>query len=409
MSHLEPPGTDHSIAVSSAFDENAIRAIAHRASDHGILTRRAIRDQAPLLGLARGVSRIAPCSQLIRSFVTKQSARVADGALPEDVRLSPLSEFTRVLGGRVRSPLTHTVGNALWKVTYDQAAKRVDFGDACTLVSMPGSSLDTFRRNRDRSLVLHQIDAHPRVRNERLEGFYGAHRAKAETYPDWFVERIEAELEIADRVLVPGTVVADQMRSNRIADSKIVQVPYGVDPGVFRPPMVELRNTRTRTRIVFTGQVSLRKGIVFLLEAARRLPIDLVLAGPIFDNGLIRNRPDNVSLSGVLSATQLSDLYAHSDAFVLPSIEDNFALVVVEAAAAGLPVITTFETGSHELLGQEHTILNAGDVPALRDALSAVEPLTWERRLSIADQSRAQATRTWTEYADAALREIGVH
>src|SRR5690606_22647836 len=151
-------------------------------------------------------------------------------------------------------------GNALWKVAHDGAARHVDFADAAVLISMPGSSLGTFQRNSDRRLVLHEIDAHPRVRNERLEMFYGVRRPKAETYPDWFVERIEAELEVADDVLVPGAVVAAQMRAHGIPDGKIMQVPYGVDPSIFRPPSADTGSPRMRPRIVFTGQICLRKG-----------------------------------------------------------------------------------------------------------------------------------------------------
>ncbi|HWU28376.1 MAG TPA: glycosyltransferase family 4 protein [Microbacterium sp.] len=397
---------EHSVAVSSAFDENAIRAIAQRASRHGILTRRAIRDQAPLLSLARGAARVLPRSKTISGFVAKQSARVATGALPEDVRLSPGSEFIRVLGGRVRSPLTHTLGNATWKVAYDRAARHVDFGDARTLISMPGSSLETFTRNSDRRLVLHEIDAHPRVRNERLEAFYGARRAKAETYPDWFVDRIETELDLADDVLVPGRVVAGQMRSNGVEDSKIIQIPYGVDPGVFRPPTEQIPTRRARPRVVFTGQICLRKGVGFLLEAVKGLQLDLVLVGSVFDRQLVRALPSNVRLLGTLSATQLARLYAESDAFVLPSIEDNFALVVTEAEAAGLPVITTFETGSHELLGPAHTILRAGDVASLRDALTAHEMLAWDERRENADLAGSRHARSWDDYGDAVLREV---
>lgn len=407
MIPAESPRESGTIAISSAFDENAIRAIAHRAHQRGVLTRRAIRDQSALLSAAGAISRLLPRSRTLSDFIANHAVRNSDGALPEDVRLSPASEFIRVLGGRSRNPLTHTLGNALWKVAYDRAAREVDFGEGRTLISMPGSSLETFSRNAGRRLVLHEIDAHPRVRNQQLEAFYGARRAAAETYPSWFVERIEAELEIADNVLVPGRVVADQLRSNGISDSKIIQVPYGVDPRVFRPERQNRAHHRRRPQVVFTGQICLRKGVGFLLEASRGLPIDVVLVGQTFDKALLRDLPDNVSLAGVLSARQLSELYSESDAFVLPSIEDNFALAVVEAAAAGLPVITTFETGSHELLGTDHTVLRAGDVPDLREALSGLELLAWDRRLAISGRSSNGAARSWADYSDAVLREVG--
>ncbi|MFB7843174.1 glycosyltransferase family 4 protein [Microbacterium sp. NPDC056052] len=407
MSLTSPSPGRQPVAISCAFDENAIRAIALGAHRHDVLTRRAIRDQAPLLNLARGAGRLLPGSRVIRSFVAKQSARVGDSATPEDIRLSTTSEFLRVFGGRVRTPLTHTLGNATWKVVFDNAARHIDFGDARTLISMPGSSLGTFERNRYRRLVLHEIDAHPRVRNERLEAFYGARRAAAETYPRWFVERIEAELELADSVLVPGKVVAGQMRNNGISEKKIIQVPYGVDPTVFRPPSIRPTERRRRLRLVCTAQICLRKGTPFLLDAVRDMPVDLTLVGQVFDRRIMTDLPDNVTHAGVLTAAQIADLYARSDAFVLPTIEDCFALVVAEAAAAGLPVITTFENGAHELLGAEHQVIDAGDVAQLRHAIDALDLLSWDQRTTNADRARDGAATTWSEYADTVLHRIG--
>ncbi|MFJ3958953.1 glycosyltransferase family 4 protein [Arthrobacter sp. NPDC090010] len=396
------------VAVSSAFDENAIRAIAAGADRHGLLTRRAIRNQTPLLSMARVASRAFPQVAPLQQFIKKQSARVESGRLPQDVLLSPTAEFARVLGGRKRSPLTHSLGNATWKVSYDRAARDVDFGDAEVLFSMPGSSLETFKRNPDRALVLHEIDAHPRVRNTMLEHFFGARRARAEMYPEWFVSRIEAELQLADKILVPGRVVADQMLANGIPAEKILQVPYGVDPTVFRAGKkpADARDSE-RLQVVCTAQISLRKGIPFLLDAVRGLPLDLVLVGQIFDRGILQDLPDNVRLAGVLTAPELAALYARSDLFVLPSVEDCFALVVAEAAAAGLPVVTTRENGAHEVLSGHHTVLDAGDTANLRSALAGAPRLSEERRQDISDDAIRAGWTDWSHYADNVLRATG--
>ncbi|MDQ0707838.1 glycosyltransferase involved in cell wall biosynthesis [Arthrobacter woluwensis] len=398
------------VAVSSAFDENAIRAIAAGAERHGLLTRRAIRNQAPLLSIARASSRVLPQFALLQQFVRKQSARVESGRLRQDVQLAPMAEFTRVLGGRMRSPLTHTLGNAAWKVAYDKSAQNVDFGDAEILFSMPGSSLETFKRNSDRELVLHEIDAHPRVRNTMLESFFGARRAHAEMYPEWFVERIEAELDLADKVLVPGRVVAEQMLSHGISAEKIIQIPYGVDPAIFQPREHSGdadTSIGRRVQIVCTAQICLRKGIPFLLDAVRGLPVDLTLVGQVFDRRILRNAPDNVRLAGVLTATELADLYARSDLFVLPSIEDNFGLVVSEAAASGLPVVTTREVGAHVYLSGHHTVLDAGDAHRLRTVLSEAPRLSWERRQTISQEAIQSGWTSWSHYADNVLKATG--
>lgn len=395
------------IGISCAFEENAIRAISRRAHEQNRLTVRSLRDTSGILRTAASVSKMLGRPEKLESYVTKQLAKATKHALPEDKPSSALSELVRVAGGRYRSPLTHTWGNATWKVLHDRVARRVDFGGASTLIGMPGSSLHTFEANTSRRLVLHEIDAHPRTRNDRLEHFYGARHARAEMYPRRFVERIEAEMELADNILVPGRVVASQMHEHGIAESKVITVPYGVDPTVFRPGDSDRRGPGNgRLQAVFTGQVCLRKGVPFLLEAVRNQPIDLTIVGQIFDKRIVKNLPSNVTLAGILSPGELADLYARMDVFVLPSIEDNFALVVAEAAGAGLPVITTKETGSHELLSENHTVLDAGHVQTLRDALASHAQLTWQRRQEIANETSSSAFTSWEIYADRVIEAI---
>lgn len=396
------------VAISSAFDENTIRAIANAADEHGNLVRRTIRDQTPLLGLARSIARVLPPSSAVGRFAANQTTRVEDGALPADVRVAPSAEFVRVIGARKRSALTHSIGNARWKVMFDRAASRVDYGDASALVSMPGSSLKTFEANMHRQLFFHEIDAHPRTRNELLEHHYGARYARAETFPKWFVERIEAEISLADRVLVPSTVVARQMLANGVPQEKLIQVPYGVDPSTFRPNPAAGSRAAKRLAIVCTAQISLRKGIPFLLQAVRNRPVDLTIVGSIFDSRIVANLPSNVTLAGVLNPAQLADLYARSDLFVLPSIEDCFSLVVAEAAGAGLPVITTKENGAHEVLSARHVVLDAGSSDALGDAIDSATGLAWEERLAISEEAVGNGWTDWPTYGTNVLRAMGV-
>lgn len=395
------------IAISCAFEENTVRAISHAAHDRGVLVRRAVRNRGVLRQLTATSTKLAPRVDTVRRAASKHRSIVTAGALPEDKPVSPMSEVARALGGAFRSPLTPWLGHTVNKSLFDERASRIDYGDADVLLGMPGSSLRTFQRNSDRTLVFHEIDAHPRVRNELLTRFFGKRKAAAELIPSAVVDRIEAEIELSDRVLVPGHVVADQMIAQGVASAKILRVAYGVDPLVFRPRESAARRDGP-LRVVFTGQVTLRKGVPFLIEAVRGLNVELTIVGQAFDRRLIQDLPRNVRFVGVLSAPDLALLYADSDLFVLPTIEDCFSLVVAEAAAAGLPVVTTYENGAYELLSRQHSVLQAGDVTALREAINGAEPLTQARRAEIAEESASLVWATWPEYGDEVLRQLGV-
>lgn len=401
-------GRSEGLAISCAFEENAIRAISREAHRRQLLTVRALSDPRLLIHSAERLNQVLR-SPTLHDYVSRHAARAIQNALPEDVHTSVLPEFVRIAGARFRSPLTHRFGNATWKVLQDRAVRHVDFGDAATLISMPGSSLDTFRANRSRRLVLHEVDAHPRTHNESLQRFYGHRRPKAEIYPDYFVERIEQEISLADHVLVPSRRVRDQMRANGVASANIVTIPYGVEPSIFRPGEADLRGSSSgRLQAVFTGQVNLIKGVSFLIEAVRGQPIDLAIAGQIFDTRIVHNLPSNISLLGVLTAKQLAHLYARMDVFVLPSIEDAFGLVVTEAVASGLPVITTRQVGAHEFLSSRHAVVEAGDIAGLREALSARSPLTWDERHEISTEGLNCGWATWDVYADHVIDAVTV-
>ncbi|HET9857524.1 MAG TPA: glycosyltransferase [Chthoniobacterales bacterium] len=110
----------------------------------------------------------------------------------------------------------------------------------------------------------------------------------------------------------------------------------------------QLQNTRN---FLFLGRLHPKKGCDILLDAFARIrsndPISLIMAGPDqigWEPDLRRqvarlNLTDRVVFTGMLQGTMKQGALASADAFILPSHQENFGISVVEALAAGLPVL----------------------------------------------------------------------
>jgi len=106
-----------------------------------------------------------------------------------------------------------------------------------------------------------------------------------------------------------------------------------------------------RLRLLFLSRLHPKKGLDDLLTALRDLPdhVTLAIAGrgsPAYERSLRRavqrlDLSDRVTFLGRVEGEDKSRAYAAADAFVLPTQSENFGIVVAEALAAGVPVITT--------------------------------------------------------------------
>jgi len=189
-------------------------------------------------------------------------------------------------------------------------------------------------------------------------------------------ERSLAMLEYTDYILAPSSFVARSFLKRGFDPARVWQNPYPVDLSLFQPAATPRPQNRPLT-IISTGSLSLRKGAPYMLEAFRLIrqhhPSARFLLTQIVENNVhpilatFRDLP--IEWSPPLPHAQLAERLRGADIFVLPSLEDGFAVTVAEALACGLPVITTPNTGASDLITRG---LN-GEIVPICDARSIAD------------------------------------
>lgn len=155
-----------------------------------------------------------------------------------------------------------------------------------------------------------------------------------------------------------------------IAPQKVTVVGAGAN--LRQLPVVRPRPSGSPT-VLFIGNDFIRKGGAVLLEAFARvrsaLPdARLVLVG---SRPPIAAQPGVEVLGRVRDRARIAELYRDAAVFTVPSFFDPFPLVLLEAMAFGVPVVTTRQTGTPEMIadGETGALVATGDAAALADAL----------------------------------------
>jgi glycosyltransferase involved in cell wall biosynthesis len=196
----------------------------------------------------------------------------------------------------------------------------------------------------------------------------------------------------ADRVVCMSQAIADQLDP-----ANVEVVRETVDPSEFRPDLAG--RFRARTGIPddaplagAVGRLDTWKGFDVLLDAfdaakARRPDLHLVVAGGEVRGkeqlavGLAARAERMPGVHWLGPRSDVAELYADLDVFVLPSTEpEPYGIVVVEALASGTPVVVTDAGGAPEIFDHaapgSGTRVPPGDATALADALVEVTPAT---------------------------------
>ena len=174
-----------------------------------------------------------------------------------------------------------------------------------------------------------------------------------------------------------------------VEPSRVYAIPHGIRS-------LPLPNVPREKVILNVGAIQKRKNIARLVKAFEAVDPDwrLVLAGSAGYGAeeilaAISRSPAarRISVAGYVSPGALAEWYARAQVFAFPSLDEGFGMPVLEAMAAGVPVITSNRSALPEVAGDAALLVNPEDTEELAGAL---------RRLTCEDEFRHQLVRLGT-------------
>ncbi len=351
-------------------------------------------------------------SRMLRAFPTslrkKISNRILDCGIREDqiqrILLPELIALYKIRQGKDILNIMHVRNERFQKSISDKQVKNSE-----GLIGFDTSSWLLARKAKQfgKPFFLDQSTIHP---NEKINV---VNSLKAQ-FPDWFVELPEKpdelmkleeeEHTLSTKIVVASTFTKNSLISQGVPAEKIVINPYGVSKNFFRE-----RNTskRKKLRFLYLGLMGPAKGLPLLLQLWNEYELhqkaELWLVGPTptpFNLDLLKG--PGITYKGKLPHDQLPPLLNDCDCMVFPSFFDGFGQVILEAMAAGLPVITTTATAGPDIIenGVDGFLVSPGDKKGLAACmLEALADRTRLEDMSIRAREKARMFN-WDSYGD---------
>jgi alpha-maltose-1-phosphate synthase len=226
--------------------------------------------------------------------------------------------------------------------------------------------------------------------------------------PDWKLARKEREIQLADHIFVASSMTQRSLLAAGIAPEKISVIPYGAPIEYFHPQGKE----DSTFRPLFVGRVGPRKGAHYLLSVWQELQLpeaELLLIGiNEFPESWMAQQGAGVRHLPSIPHSALNQYYSNASVFVFPSLVEGFGLVLLEAMACGIPIITTPNTAGPDIIteGVEGFIVPIRDTDALKDRLL----WCYHHPKELAEMGRAARARaealTWQRYRQILVQEV---
>jgi glycosyltransferase involved in cell wall biosynthesis len=306
--------------------------------------------------LAQGLNRWGMGGESLRAL----AARIPSGVPRDKVYSSDSHFFSALFRGQFLK------GNSL-------DYRRWGLHGTSVIYSMYGEDVEFLEWAKEQNAkIIIDVFVHPEtnriVADERLR-LFGEERSSIIDLENAHSLRI---FNLADLLVCPSEWVAEGVRNFMPAcEQKIRVVPYGSSVKSHSST-----NNPVVGSILFAGREPLRKGLHYLADAARILrldgmQVDVRVAGVKSEEiGWIKNQ-DQLNCLGPVPMEQMQAEYNRADVFVLSSLSEGQAGVLLEAMACGCPVVSSRESGVDYEPGCGVTV-PARDAEALASALKKI-------------------------------------
>jgi len=241
-------------------------------------------------------------------------------------------------------------------------------------------------------LILEGANSHVKNANDLIT-YENEKLGFKDIYYKYKLEHVLKLYKLYDYVICPSNFVYDSFYKNGFAKDKLIIVPYGVDLKKFQ--MKKDRRDK-KFRAIFAGSLQLRKGIQYMLPAWKELNLnnaELVVLGRVWPDTakIVERYKNDSSIRFVGFDSDASVHMKNSDIFVFPTIEEGSALVTYEAMASGLPMVTTYNSGTFARDGKEGFIVPIRDTEALKKKIKYLyDNPDVCKKMSLAARKRAE-------------------
>lgn len=238
--------------------------------------------------------------------------------------------------------------------------------------SFATNSLKESKKRYNSMLMLERGSTHIEFQNNILKNEYKKWDLKYQDIDNRIVNRELEEYEISDIIIVQSSFAKNTFIEKGINKNKILQLPLGIDLSLFKP--VEKKDDIFR--VLYSGNFSIRKGSLYLLEALKKIKFknfEFMFNGTIDKNliNIFKKNKNFINYVGYQPFNKLHKIYSQASVFVLPTIEDGFAKVILESMSCGVPVIATQNCAAEDIIenGVDGFIIPAKDSNAIYEKI----------------------------------------